>query len=77
MPATPALDLAAALIRCPSVTPAEGGALALLETGAVGRGVRVPPRGPERHGEPVRAQGGQGGEAKLRLQRAHRRGAAR
>ena len=34
MPATPAVDalsLAAELIRCPSVTPEEGGALALLE----------------------------------------------
>ena len=38
MPAVNALDLAAELIRCPSVTPEEGGALALLERVLAGAG---------------------------------------
>ncbi len=36
-----ALDLAQGLIRCPSVTPEEGGALALIESVLAGAGFEV------------------------------------
>ena len=67
--------LTAALIRCPSVTPAEGGALLLLERLLAGAGfacTRVDRGGDRRT---FTRAGGEGGEPEFRLQRAYRCGA--
>ena len=40
------VDLAAALIRCPSVTPEDGGAIEILEKAAGSGGLPLSPRRP-------------------------------
>jgi len=53
------VQLTADLIRCPSVTPNEGGALVLLETvlAQAGGRIRLYPRGPRRDLQPFRTVG--------------------
>jgi succinyl-diaminopimelate desuccinylase len=54
---TDPVELTAALVRCPSVTPEEGGALQLLEKHAERGRLRLHPGRPQRHAEPLRALG--------------------
>ncbi len=71
------VDLTARLIRCPSVTPEEGGALVLLEKllTAAGFDLHRVDRGGDR--QPLRPLGRARREPQLRLQRPYRRGAGR
>jgi hypothetical protein len=70
---TDPVELTAALVRCPSVTPEEGGALQLLEK-VLGAGrVRLHPGRPQRHAEPLCALGATQRAQGPRVQRTYRR----
>jgi succinyl-diaminopimelate desuccinylase len=68
---TDPVELTAALVRCPSVTPEEGGALQLLENADGGR-LRLHPGRSQRHAEPLRALGATERAAGPRVQRPYR-----
>ncbi len=71
---TDPVELTAELIRCPSVTPEEGGAIALARGAARRRRLPDGAGRPGRHRQSLRALGRR--RAGARLQRPHRRGAA-